>query len=120
MRRLGYVSLADLPALYAGCEAVLMPSLYEGFGLPLLEGQLCGAPVIHGPHASMHEAAGGLGVETPTNVAGIEGTLDALAAGSLALTCRLRGDIVNDAAASSARLWKLIGEAADSRTGRSS
>lgn len=120
VRRLGYVDLADLPALYAGCEAFLMPSLYEGFGMPLLESQLCGAPVIHGPHASMHEAAGGLGVETPTSVAGIEATLDSLATGSLALACRLRGDIVNDAARSSARLWTLITEAAGARTGRSS
>lgn len=120
VRHLGYVDPADLPALYAGCEAFLMPSLYEGFGMPLLEAQLCGAPVIHGPHASMHEAAGSLGVETPTSIAGIESTLDALTAGKLALACRLRSDIVNDAAASSARLWKLIEDAVDSRASRSS
>lgn len=120
VRRMGYVDLADLPALYAGCEAFLMPSLYEGFGMPLLEAQLCGAPVIHGPHASMHEAAGGLGVETPTDVAGIEATLDALAAGELALACRMRGAIVNDAANSSTRLWTLLTEAAGSRGGRPS
>jgi hypothetical protein len=34
-----------------------MPALYEGFGMPLIETQLCGAPVIHGSHASMIEAA---------------------------------------------------------------
>jgi glycosyltransferase involved in cell wall biosynthesis len=120
VRRLGYVDLADLPALYAGCEAFLMPSLYEGFGMPLLEAQLCGAPVIHGPHASMHEAAGRLGVETPTTVAGIATTLDALAAGELALACRVRGDIANDSDTSSARLWTLLNDAAASRAGRSS
>ncbi len=112
VRRLGYVDLADLPALYAGCEAFLMPSLYEGFGMPLLEAQLCGAAVIHGPHASMHEAAGGLGAQTQTDVAGIEAMLDSLAAGALSTTCRLRGDIVNDARRSSALLWGLFTEAA--------
>lgn len=120
VRRIGYVDLADLPALYAGCDAFLMPSLYEGFGMPLLEGQLCGASVIHGPHASMREAAGGLGVTTPTDVAGIEEMLDALAAGTLALACRLRSDIVNDPNLSSSKLWSLISEAAASRGRRPS
>lgn len=118
VRRLGYVALADLPALYAGCEAFLMPSLYEGFGMPLLEAQLCGAAVIHGPHASMHEAAGGLGVATPTAVAGIATVLDGLARGELALTCRLCTDIANDAARSSAAMWGLLTEAVSSRGGR--
>lgn len=120
VRRLGYVDLGDLPALYAGCQAFLMPSLYEGFGMPLLEGQLCGAPVIHGPHASMHEAAGGLGVETPTDVTGLEATLGTLAAGTLPLTCRLPGDMRNDARRSSDQLWTLLIEAAQSRGHRPS
>lgn len=120
VRRLGYVDLGDLPALYAGCQAFLMPSLYEGFGMPLLEGQLCGAPVIHGPHASMHEAAGGLGVETPTDVTGLEATLGTLAAGTLPLTCRLPGDMSNDARRSSDQLWTLLIEAAQSRGHRPS
>jgi glycosyltransferase involved in cell wall biosynthesis len=120
VRRLGYVDLEDLPALYAGCDVFLMPSLYEGFGMPLLEGQLCGASAIHGPHSSMKEAAGGLGVDTPTSVDGIEATLDRLANGTLPLACRLRRDIVNDPAQSSERLWTLLCEAAESRRGRAS
>ena len=108
VRRLGYVDLADLPALYGGCEAFVMPSLYEGFGMPLLEAQLCGAPVIHGPHASMQEAAGHLGCITPTDVAGIEATLDALSDGGLPLVCRLPGNIMNDADASADQLWNLL------------
>lgn len=43
---LGYVPDADLPALYSGSTAVIVPSLYEGFGLTALEALVCGAPVI--------------------------------------------------------------------------
>lgn len=112
VRRLGYVDLADLPALYFGSEAFLMLSLYEGFGMPILEAQMCGAPVIHGPHASMNEAGGHLGVVTPTDIAGIEVMLDQLSNNELPLVCRLPGDIVNNADLAAAQLWKLLMEAA--------
>ena len=108
VRPLGYVELSDLPALYAGCEAFLMPSLYEGYGMPLLEAQLCGAPVIHGPHGSMREAAGQLGVCTPIDARGIESMLDKLQRRELPLVCRLPGDICNDAASRAERLWNLL------------
>ena len=58
IRWLGFVPTESLVHLYARCEAFVMPSLYEGFGMPVLEAQLCGAPVIHGDHRSMTEAAG--------------------------------------------------------------
>src|SRR5439155_18827626 len=45
-RLLGRVSDADLEALYALAEVVLFPSLYEGFGLPVLEGMRRGIPVV--------------------------------------------------------------------------
>ena len=46
VRFTGYVSDADLRALYSSCRVFIYPSLYEGFGLPLLEAMACGAPVI--------------------------------------------------------------------------
>lgn len=42
----GYIPDEDLPALYSGAAAFVFPSLYEGFGLPILEAMACGTPVI--------------------------------------------------------------------------
>lgn len=53
----GYVSQEDLVALYAGCRVFVYPSLYEGFGLPILEAMACGAPVITSNTSSMVEIA---------------------------------------------------------------
>jgi glycosyltransferase involved in cell wall biosynthesis len=54
----GVAADADLPALYAGCEAFVMPSLDEGFGLPAVEAMACGAPVIVSDRASLPEVVG--------------------------------------------------------------
>jgi glycosyltransferase involved in cell wall biosynthesis len=54
----GYVPEHDLPALYSAAAAFVYPSIYEGFGLPLLEAMSCGAPVITSDRSSMPEVAG--------------------------------------------------------------
>lgn len=54
----GWVSDADLPAVYAGAAAVAFPSEFEGFGLPALEGMACGAPVVCSNTSSLPEIAG--------------------------------------------------------------
>ncbi|MEO6062512.1 MAG: glycosyltransferase family 1 protein [Thermoflexales bacterium] len=61
VHRLGYVADGDLPALYSACQAVVYPSLYEGFGFPIVEGMACGAPVITSNVSSMREIAGQAG-----------------------------------------------------------
>lgn len=55
---LGYVPNEDLAGLYSGATALIYPSLYEGFGLPILEAMACGCPVICSRAASIPEVAG--------------------------------------------------------------
>ena len=55
---LGYVSERDLPALYRAADAFVYPSLYEGFGLPVLEALACGTPVVAYNTTSLPEVAG--------------------------------------------------------------
>lgn len=54
----GYVPGADLPGLYTAADCVLVPSLYEGFGLPVLEAMACAAPVVCSNTGSLPEIAG--------------------------------------------------------------
>lgn len=55
---LGRVTDEQLISLYSGAEAFIYPSFYEGFGLPPLEAQACGCPVICSNAASLPEVCG--------------------------------------------------------------
>lgn len=58
VRRLGYVGEDELPQIYAGAHAFAFPSLYEGFGLPVLEAMASGVPVLTSNVSSLPEVAG--------------------------------------------------------------
>ncbi len=58
VRFLDYVPAADLPALYTGARVFAFPSLYEGFGLPVLEAMACGTPVVTSNVSATAEVAG--------------------------------------------------------------
>lgn len=54
----GYVAAADVPAFYNAAEVFAYPSVYEGFGLPIMEAMACGTPVITSRGSSLDEVAG--------------------------------------------------------------
>jgi glycosyltransferase involved in cell wall biosynthesis len=56
--QLGYVEEEDMPALYTAADVYAYPSLYEGFGLPVLEAMQCGCPVVASRASSIPEVAG--------------------------------------------------------------
>lgn len=58
----GFVPDERLPALYAGAEALVFPSLFEGFGIPLLEAMACGTPVCASGVSSIPEVVGDAGL----------------------------------------------------------
>ncbi|TRZ99444.1 MAG: glycosyltransferase family 1 protein, partial [Deltaproteobacteria bacterium] len=61
----GFVPDDDLPALYTAAEAFVYPSVYEGFGLPVLEAMGCGTPVLCSDASSLPEVAGDGGILLP-------------------------------------------------------
>lgn len=58
VRFIGFVSDADMSALYTAAELFIFPTLYEGFGIPVLEAQTCGTPVLTSNCTSLPEVAG--------------------------------------------------------------
>lgn len=61
----GRIEDDDLPALYSGAVVFVFPSLYEGFGLPVLEAMQCGTPVITSNTSSLPEVVGDGGILIP-------------------------------------------------------
>ena len=75
----GFVDDADLPALYSAAELFAYVSLYEGFGLPLLEALACGTPALASNVSSLPEVIGDAGLQVdPRNVAAITHALQTM------------------------------------------
>lgn len=90
---IGHAPDADLPSLYSGATALVIPSLYEGFGLPALEALACGAPVIASNASAFPEVLGNAALFVdPLDTNGIAKAMQTLAKDSaLANELRARG-----------------------------
>jgi glycosyltransferase involved in cell wall biosynthesis len=77
-RLLGRVAREDLEALYAAAEALVFPSLYEGFGLPVLEAMRRGLPVVTAAVSSLPEVGGdaAIYVDDPLDAGGLAAALE--------------------------------------------
>ena len=106
VRLLGFVDDGDLPALYRNATLFAFPSLYEGFGLPVLEAMACGTPVVCSNTSSLPEVAGEAALLVdPTRVDAIAAAIDR------ALSDReLRETLVERGLAQAARFtWERAG-----------
>ena len=85
----GEVSDEELAALYRGARALVFPSLYEGFGIPLLEAMASGTPVVTSRGGATEEVAGGAAVLVdPLDVAAIAAGVEAAVSGGEELRAR--------------------------------
>lgn len=93
IRFIGYVADGDVPALMCGAEAFCFVSLYEGFGMPVLEAMACGTPVLTSDSSAMAEVAGDAAVKVdPLETGQISAALAELCRnGGLREECRRRG-----------------------------
>ncbi|PJE78192.1 D-inositol 3-phosphate glycosyltransferase [invertebrate metagenome] len=108
VKKLGFVVADDMQALYAGAEVFILPSLYEGFGMPVLEAQLCGCPVLISDIPSLNEASGGIACKFEPTIKGIAGTLIKLSKNQLPLVCRLPCTSQNDSVQAARKMLSLI------------
>lgn len=103
VRFLGHVPDQDLPALYAGAEVFVYPSLYEGFGFPPLEAMACGTPVVTSRVSSLPEVVGDAAqLVNPYEVEEITAAIERLMGDAA-----LRGELVSKGLKQAARFsWR--------------
>jgi alpha-1,3-rhamnosyl/mannosyltransferase len=102
--KLGFVAEPEVPRLMRGAAVFVYPSLFEGFGMPIVEAMACGVPVVASSHPSMDEACGEAAVRVEPEDA------DAIAAGVRQALDR-RDELVATGLAHAARFsWRRCGE----------
>jgi glycosyltransferase involved in cell wall biosynthesis len=77
IRPLGFVANEELPRYYRGAEVFVLPSRFEGFGMPVVEAMACGVPCVVSSHPSLDEAAGDAAVRAdPDDPAAISAAIE--------------------------------------------
>lgn len=110
---LGFIAEKDLPSVYRGAVAVVLVSLYEGFGIPLIEGMACSVPVLASNVSAMPEISGGAAyLVDPLNVDEISYGIEKIV-NDMALREDLtnRGDIRSDEFSwdtTATSVWKIF------------
>jgi glycosyltransferase involved in cell wall biosynthesis len=100
-----WVDEEELPALYRGATVFAYPSLFEGFGMPILEAMACGTPVVASSHDSLDEAAGDAAVRAdPLSPEALAAAIE----GALVETAALRARGLEHARRFT---WRACGEA---------
>jgi glycosyltransferase involved in cell wall biosynthesis len=102
---LGYVDDDALPALYRGAEAFVFPSLFEGFGIPIVEAMASGAPVVVSSHPSMDEASGDAAVRVDPQ------SPEAIAAGIERAVAEREARVPRGFGHAARFMWRACGEA---------
>jgi glycosyltransferase involved in cell wall biosynthesis len=101
---LGYVPDADVPRLLRGADVFVYPSLFEGFGMPIIEAMACGTPVVASSHPSLDEACADAAVRVDPDDA------EAIAAGIEEARAH-RGELVERGLRHAAGFsWRSVGE----------
>lgn len=118
VRSLGYVNRNDLPDLYGLAALFVMASVYEGFGMPVLEAQRCGTPVAISDIPSLMEASGGCALTFVPTVAGITETVGLWAEGKLVAPVRPIETLTDQSAAAAYTMLAELDTAAKGRFAR--
>ncbi len=108
VHEVGFVLNERLPKVYAASEALVFPSFYEGFGIPLLEAEMCNIPVITSAGSAMEEISNGTSwLVNPSNTNEIVQAMHALVAGERKAKTRDTSTLYTwDEAAN--RMWNSI------------